>query len=196
MAGKEKDNKTKELIGSSSPAPAEAPKGEAPELTELKQSKTELEKKILYLYAEIENVRKRLQKEKLEYAKNTRETMLNDFFPVFLSLNRALNHCNETPESLKQLFQGVKMTMKEIDTLFNKHGLKQITGINCSFDPHRHEALESEEKEGLKDRMVLEEYEPGFTVYDQLVRPAKVKVGIPTQKKIASTDEKSEGKTN
>lgn len=155
---------------------------ESSEISDLQHSKAELEKKILYLHAEVENVRKRLQKEKLEYAKIIREAMLNDFFTVFLTLSRALNHHDGSPDNLQHVAEGSKMTMKEIEKLFHKHGLKQITGVNCAFDPHKHEALESEEKEGLQEKMVLEEYEPGFTVHDQLVRAAKVKVGIPIQK--------------
>lgn len=158
------------------------------EINDLQQSNAELEKKILYLHAEVENVRKRLQKEKLEHAKATREVMLNDFFNVFLTLGRSLNHHEGPTENLKHVAEGAKMAMKEIEKLFNKHGLKQITGVNCPFDPHKHEALESEEREGLQEKIVLEEYEPGFTVHDQLVRAEKVKVGIPIQKNSISVN--------
>jgi molecular chaperone GrpE len=139
----------------------------------------ELEKKALYLKAETENVRKRLQKEKFEHGKVLREALLNDIFPIYLSLNRALSHYDGTAENAKTVCDGIQLILKEFDSLFNTHGLKQITGINCPFDPEHHEALDTEERKDVKEKIILEEYEPGFRVHGQLVRPAKVKVGIP-----------------
>ena len=169
MGDKEKDNKNNWL----GDPPTAQPDTTQPEVAQ------DLENKILYLRAEVENVRKRLQKEKLEYAKSTREMMLNDFFPVFLGLSKALNHYDASLEDAKTICEGVKMTLKDMEAVFTRYGVKWITGTECPFDPHKHEALATEERENLKGKTVIEEYEPGFTVHDQLVRPAKVKVGVP-----------------
>lgn len=189
MAEKEKDNKTNKInekgaAGTPTQTLAsDETKAEVEDNPSVEDRVKELENRVLYLTAEVQNVRKRLQKEKLEHGKYMRESLLNDFFVPLLNLNKALEHYDGTPETSKRVCDGIKMTTKSMEDIFTQHGVKFIKGVNCPFDPKRHEALATEARDDLTEKTVIEEYEPGFTVHDQLVRAAKVKVGVPVTTK-------------
>jgi molecular chaperone GrpE len=131
--------------------------------------------KMLRAVADLENFKKRAQKEKEEVQRFGVEKLLKDFLPVIDNLDRALDAAKSAAdyESLKK---GVEMTRKGFEDTLGKHGVKAFSARGQPFDPNRHEAMTAVETAELPPNHVAAEVLRGFTLNDRLVRPALVVV--------------------
>jgi molecular chaperone GrpE len=150
---------------------------EALELNEaLKKEANDFKEKWMRGLAEIENMRKRFQKEKEETAKYVLQNFARDLVRVADNLALALKNLPETPdETFKNLILGVEMTEKELLRVFEAQGIKRIESLNKKFDAHFHQAMfevESEAEPGL----VVQVLQEGYTLHDRLLRPSLVGV--------------------
>ncbi|MBI4344304.1 MAG: nucleotide exchange factor GrpE [Euryarchaeota archaeon] len=143
---------------------------------------TELEKKkaeeyltrLKYLQAEFDNYRKRVEKEREEFAKYATERLVRQLLDVYENLERALeNGANEDKEAL---LKGVEMTFQQLKDVLEKEGLEPIKTQGVRFDPFLHEAVLQEEREDCDEGTVLEEYQRGYTLNKRVLRYSKVKV--------------------
>jgi molecular chaperone GrpE len=116
---------------------AETPSPEIQETEELKgRGKSvidELNNKYLRLYAEFDNYRKRVNKDKEELAKYGNESLIYELLPIIDSLELALKHAQE--ESQTGIVQGVEMTLKELHRTLEKFGVSKIEAAGKKFDP-------------------------------------------------------------
>lgn len=149
------------------------------ELIERLKQAEETAKKNFDLYlrsqAEIENMKRRVQREKEDFFKFANEALIKDLLPVVDSLEKALEHANEE-NSVKALKEGVELTLKALRTTLCKAGLEEVCALGEKFDPHFHEAVSQCEDEKAEPGTVLQELQKGYLLNQRLIRPAMVVV--------------------
>ena len=162
----------------------ETPSSESQEAEELKAQENsvieELSNKYLRLYAEFDNYKKRVNKDKEELVKYGNESLIYALLPVIDSLELALKHTTGGP--LAGIVRGVEMTLKEIQRTLEKFGLIRIAAAGRMFDPSIHHAMTQVEREDLDEKMVAEELRAGYIYRDKVLRPSLVSVSIRPQK--------------
>lgn len=125
--------------------------------------------------ADLENYKKRAQKEKEEVQKFGSERLLKDFLPVVDNLDRALEAAQKSAD-FESLRTGVEMTRKLFESAFCKHGVKGFSAAGQPFDPRLHEAMQQVESAAVPAGHVLYEAVRGYMLNERLIRPALVVV--------------------
>jgi molecular chaperone GrpE len=138
---------------------------------ELKQAQD----RVLRLAAELDNTRKRLEREKAEGIAYANESLMKQLIDVIDNLERAVDH-GEKDESGKGLLDGVRMTLKSFMDIFARFGAAPFESVGQNFDPNRHEAVIQELSLEHPDMTVTKEFQKGYTLRDRLLRPARVGV--------------------
>jgi molecular chaperone GrpE len=131
----------------------------------------------LYLrsLAEMENVRRRFEKDREETRRYATEGVIRDVLPLLDNLNLALSYADTEIPAVKTLAQGVEMTLKGCLNALSEHGLKEISvEPGQPFDPNFHEALSQEPSEKLPDKTVSRLVSKGYSLHKRLLKPAKV----------------------
>lgn len=131
--------------------------------------------------AEVENVRKRLERERDEARIYSVTRFARDMLVVTDNLSRALSAL--TPEiregagdSLKAVMDGVEATQRELNAALGRHGIKRIAAENSRFDPHLHQAIAEVPAQGKEPGTVIHVVQDGYTIGDRLLRPAMVTI--------------------
>ena len=154
--------------------------------------KTLKEEKIRVL-AEMENLRKRFEREKIDSIKYGSVNFARDVLSPGDNLERALSAINEEEEqsqSIKNLIEGLLMVKKELSTALEKNGITKIDSLNKKFDPNLHQAMMEIENNDLDEGVVVQEIQTGYMMHDRLLRPAMVGVSKKPQKVTESESEK------
>ena len=125
--------------------------------------------------ADLENYKKRAQKEKEEVQKFGSERLLKDFLPVVDNLDRALDAAQKSAD-LDSFRTGIDMTRKLFDNTLGKHGVKSFSAAGQPFDPRLHEAMQQVESAAVPSGHVLYEAVRGYMLNERLMRPALVVV--------------------
>jgi molecular chaperone GrpE len=136
----------------------------------------ELNDKYLRLYAEFENYRKRVNKDKEELVRYGNESLLYELLPALDNLELALKH--SSGDANNGLVQGVEVTLKELQRTLEKFGLTRIEAAGRRFDPAIHHAMSRIERSDMEDQMVAEEFRPGYRYRDKVLRPSLVSVSV------------------
>ncbi|MDA8852124.1 nucleotide exchange factor GrpE [Hyphomicrobiales bacterium] len=149
---------------------------DSPEISKEDQIK-DLEDKLLRSAAEIENIRKRAEKERSEAYKIGISIFVKDFVPVLDNIQRALESIKTAEEiNYDSFVEGISATETDITSLLEKHGIKQINPLNEKFDPLFHEALFETPSEDQESGIVTQVIDLGYILDKRLIRPAKVGV--------------------
>ncbi|WP_370039153.1 nucleotide exchange factor GrpE [Corallococcus sp. AB045] len=125
--------------------------------------------------ADLENYRKRAQKEKEDVQKFGVEKLLKDLLPVVDNMDRALDAAGKSPD-FDSFQKGVAMTRKSFEDSLARHGVKGFSAKGQPFDPRLHEAIQQVESTDVPAGHVLFEVTRGFYLNDRLVRPSMVVV--------------------
>jgi molecular chaperone GrpE len=151
--------------------------GSVDELTLLKNQLEEQKDKFLRLFAEFDNYKKRVAKEKLELFSTAGKDIIVDFLAVLDDFERA-NKANEQSEDLSAIKDGIALIFDKMKKTMDKKGVKEIEAINCAFDPEKHEAITEipSPNEDMKGK-VIDVMEKGYMMNDKIIRYAKVVVG-------------------
>ena len=150
---------------------------DTPEEISLEDKVRELEDKILRSAAEVENIRKRSEKERAEAYKIGISLFVKDFVPVLDNIERALSTLKDADDvNYESFVEGISATEKDIISLLEKHGIQQINPINEKFDPLFHEALFEAESDEHEPGFVTQVIEIGYSIDKRLIRAAKVGV--------------------
>jgi molecular chaperone GrpE len=136
--------------------------------------------------AELENFKRRANREKDEAIRFANEALVKDLLPVVDNLERAVAHAKDGGNG-RPLVEGVEMVLRGFFDILAKHGVVAISAIGQPFDPKKHEAMAQVESATYDPNTVVEEYHKGYLLRDRLLRPALVSV--------AKTP-KSQGKKN
>jgi molecular chaperone GrpE len=133
----------------------------------------------LYLrsLAELENARRRFQKEKEENARYASESVIKDLVPFLDNLNLALSYADLDDPGVRNMAEGVRMTLKGCLDMLADRGLGEVlVERGQAFDPNVHEAIGQEADPELPDNAVTRQVSKGYTLHRRLLRPAKVMV--------------------
>ena len=153
----------------------------------------ELNNKYLRLYAEFDNYKKRVNKDKEELVKYGNESLIYELLPIMDSLELALKHATEQP--LAGIVQGVEMTLKELQRTLEKFGVSRIEAAGKKFDPSIHHAMAQVEREDIEEKMVAEEMRTGYLFRDKVLRPSLVSVSVKPQIKFEKTEMQAHAET-
>ena len=154
------------------PLPTESEKGG--EKQPLQEGLAELNEKYLRLYAEFENYKKRVQREKEDLIKYSNEDILYHLLPVMDNLEMALKHSTDSVS--ESLVKGVEITLREFQRVTEKFGLVPIPATGKPFDPSVHHAMSQVERADMEDKTVVEEFRKGYTLSGKVLRPSLVAV--------------------
>lgn len=149
----------------------------------------ELNNKYLRLYAEFDNYKKRVNKDKEELVRYGNESLLYALLPAIDNLELALKHGACDPRT--GVVQGVEITLKELQRTLEKFGLTRIGALGKKFDPAVHHAMTQVEREDMEEKMVAEELRAGYRYHDKVLRPSLVAVSVKPKKAAEAEDEDS-----
>jgi molecular chaperone GrpE len=138
----------------------------------------DFESKYLRTYADFENYRKRVSKEKDEVAQAVSERILREVLEVKDHLELALSHGKDkegSPE-LVSLRQGVELTLRQLQSFLSKSGVEEVKAQGEKFDPAIHEAIQQDETAEVAPGAVSRVFQKGYRMNGRLLRPARVSV--------------------
>ena len=154
---------------------------------------TELEDKVARTFAEMENQRRRFEKEKLDAFEYGGYNFAKEALNLIDNLDRS-KHVLESDEKLKDT-EALKKTIEHLDiikkdliSIFEKNNIKPIESLNKKLDPNFHQAMIEIEDDAKEPGTIIQEIQKGFTIKDRLLRPSLVGVS----KKVIKKDEKTE----
>ena len=162
----------------------ENPETETPEVDPveaLRAENAELRDRVLRTHAEMENLRKRTERD----VNDTRSYAIAGFARDMLSATDALSRAllvipaetRETAEgTLKSLIEGLELAEREMQRLLGKHGVKAIEAAGQKFDPNKHQAMFEVPNPSVPEGTVVQVVQEGFAIGDRVLRPAMVGV--------------------
>jgi molecular chaperone GrpE len=128
--------------------------------------------------ADLENYRKRVQKEKEELLKYGNESLILEILPILDNMERALAHASE--ESQTGVVEGVRLTHGMLLSILKKFGVVPLeVATGAAFDPALHHAVHQVESDELPPNTVSEVFQQGYMLNDRLLRAAMVVVAVP-----------------
>ncbi len=133
----------------------------------------DLKNKWLRTEAELDNYRKRVQREMAEVYKYQVLPLTKELLPGMDNLGRAVAAA-ETSQNVEDVIKGVGMVAKQFDDILSKFGVVPIEAMGKAFDPNLHEALQQFPSADHPPMTILQEVERGYTLHDRVVRPSKV----------------------
>jgi molecular chaperone GrpE len=166
------------------PAPDASPDGgREPSLDTLMARITELESEAqsardaqLRAMADMENTRRRLERDAQNSLKFANEKLIGDLLVVCDSLELGLKAAAEAGEGGKALADGMQLTWRQLMSVLEKHGVKQVDPSGQPFDPDFHQAMTMVESADVAPNHVLGVMQKGYTLHERLLRPAMVMV--------------------
>ncbi|HTG38108.1 nucleotide exchange factor GrpE [Sphingomonas sp.] len=157
----------------------------APEVAEhdrvsaLESELADARRQVLYAQAEVQNVRRRAEKEAADARTYAATAFARDVLSVADNLTRALA---AIPESLREddkfkgLVTGLDATGRELDSIFARHGISRIVSVGESLDPNRHQAMFEVPSAETAPGTIVQEVQAGYMIRERLLRPALVGV--------------------
>ncbi len=144
-------------------------------LEEVKKGQESLDK-MLRNQADLENTRKRLEREKQDFVKFANEGLILSLLNVLDDLERTVDLAESAKEDLSAFVKGVEMILAHLYELLKDHGVKPIDAEGKIFDPNFHEALMQVESKELPEHTIIEVLQKGYLIHGRVLRTAKVKV--------------------
>ena len=138
-----------------------------------------LRDQVLRAHAEMENVRKRTEREKLDTAKYATTKFALDVVTIGDNLERAMQAAGKPDElsgEVKALYDGVALTSQELVKTLEKHGITRIPASGAMFDPHLHQAMMENPDASVPSGTILQVFQEGYTIGDRVLRPSMVVV--------------------
>lgn len=163
------------------------------EITPPENEEENFEEKYMRLLAEMENSRKRMQKEKHEMTRFAIENVIAEILQPIDTLESALSFTEQMSEDTRNWAKGFEMILSQFKEILSNHNVVAFHSKGEMFDPHRHEAVEIEETNEHKDGTILEELLKGYKSGDRILRAARVKVAkTPNQEEKENVDDRQE----
>jgi molecular chaperone GrpE len=148
----------------------------AKELQACRDELAQMKDQFLRARADMENYRRRMQREKEEMAKFANEGILKEILPVVDNLDRAIAHAREHEDKGSGLLDGVEMTQRQLHKVLEKYNVCPIDALDQPFDSACHEAMGQMERDDCPPNTVVEEMQKGYTLNERLLRPSMVMV--------------------
>ncbi|MBI5447383.1 MAG: nucleotide exchange factor GrpE [Gammaproteobacteria bacterium] len=162
-------------------APTELPALDCPSREELENDLTKLEEKyneavkaLRYSQAEMDNLRKRAERDVSNAYKYGAEKLIVDMLAVVDSIEKSLELMNNPTPELNTIQEGIALTYKLLMGSLEKLSVKQVNPVGEAFNPTWHEAMTLQEQPGTKPGTVLTVLQKGYLLHERLLRPALV----------------------
>ncbi|MEI6242538.1 MAG: nucleotide exchange factor GrpE [Chlamydiota bacterium] len=126
--------------------------------------------------AEMENMRKRMQKEKEEIISYTIENTIEKFLPVLENFENALQYADKASDEVQKWSIGFHMILSQFQEILHTYGIVAYHSKGNLFDPHFHEAIEVLETNDFPEGTILGEFSKGYERAGHIIRPARVKI--------------------
>lgn len=139
--------------------------------------------------AELENFKKRMQREKADAVRFANEPLIRDLLPVVDNLERALAHGGGDGQVV---VDGVRLVLKSLLDVLKKHGVERVEAVGRQFDPSHHEAMAQVESPEHEPNQVVEQHHTGYLLHGRLLRPALVTVSRPKSNGAVETEPNSD----
>jgi len=168
------DNDLREATAEGAPEVAEHDR-----LAELEAQLADAQAAVLYAQADLQNVRRRAEKEAQDARNYAATSFARDILSVADNLARALQAIPaelRADDKLKGLVTGLEATGRELDTVFGRHGISKIVAVGETLDPNRHQAMMEMPSTDAEPGSVVQEIQTGYMIRDRLLRPALVAV--------------------
>ncbi len=161
----------------------------------------ELEDKLARTFAEMENQRRRFEKEKEDAFEYGGYTFAKEALNLIDNLERSKNILEndenlKNTDALKKALEHFDIIFKDLISIFNKNNIKPIESINKKLDPNFHQAMMEIEDDTKEPGTIVQEIQKGFTIKDRLLRPSLVGVAKKKDKKDAKNQENKENLDN
>lgn len=140
---------------------------------QLRAENAELRDQLLRTQAELENFRRRTQKESVDALKYQSLPVIRDLLPGLDNLRRAIDAAEQSGDT-QSLIQGISMVGQQFLDVLKAHSVVSINPEGESFDPNYHEALSQVPSADHEPMTVLQVIDPGYRIHDRVIRPAKV----------------------
>ncbi|MEM9243334.1 MAG: nucleotide exchange factor GrpE [Pseudomonadota bacterium] len=140
---------------------------------EMEEKITALEDQLLRTRADMENIRRRAERDVTNAHKYGLEKIINALLPVMDSLEKAQDHAANHPDA-QEIHEGVVLTIKMFLDVLQKFDVEQIDPINDRFDPQAHEAMSMVAQEDVDSETVVNVLQKGYKLNGRLIRPARV----------------------
>lgn len=173
----EREDPQKEAAGAQESAEAaeeKASEAETPQEEQKKDSSSEDNEKYVRLMAEFQNYKKRVTKEKSDIREYATEKLITELLSVLDNFERALEA--KVEDDPAAYAKGMELIFTQMKTELEKNGLAEVEAEGQDFDPSRHNAVMTEESEGLESGKVSKVLQKGYTLNDKVIRPSMVAV--------------------
>ena len=154
----------------------------------------QLQEKLLRLQAEFDNYRKRQARDFRKLCEQGKKSLIQELLAVLDNYHRAEQLVEEGGHSVEEIADGLMKTSEQLVSILEQEGLNELEISNGDpFDPNIHEAMLAENREGLDQDTVLEVFQKGYTLGQDLLRPARVRVGKPLSSSVTGEQSEVEG---
>jgi len=131
---------------------------------------------VLRAHAEMENLRRRTERDLENAHKYALETIANELLPVKDSLEMAIGSSVGEDADVKKMLEGVELTLRMLTNAMGKNGITEVDPINEKFDPELHQAMTIQESNEVEANTVITVFQKGYLLNGRLLRPAMVVV--------------------
>ena len=160
-------------------------------IEKLNEEITSLKDQRLRAIAELENFRKRAEKDQSDALKYGISNFAKEIINIRDNIERAQSSISDeakNDEAIKSVIEGIDLIAQSVVSTFEKIGIKKIESLNEKFDHNLHQAMMEIENEELEPGTIVQELIPGYTLHDRLLRPAMVGVSKKSKKNEDNAD--------
>jgi len=143
---------------------------------QLRREAQDFKDKYLRSLAELENSRKRLSREKIESQSFAIQNVVLDLLPSLDHFEQALAHAENADSAISGWAKGFEMILQQLKQVLSDHGVISFDSVGELFDPHLHEAVETEIREDIPEGTVTFEFHRGYKLGSRIIRAARVRV--------------------
>jgi molecular chaperone GrpE len=176
------DNDKYESVAAEQEMPQSAPPQDtqalSQELENLKKERDSLYDRLLRKQAEFENYKKRIDREKSEFAQFASVEVMKGLLNTLDSFDLALQNAAAAGSGNEDTLKGFELIYKQLQDTLMRFGLKPIESKGQTFDPNYHQAVSTEPSDDLEENTVVQEMRKGYTLNGRLLRPAMVSVSV------------------
>jgi len=159
------------------------------QIEQLQAEKQELFEKLQRVSADYANYQKRTPKQIADSVEYEKKVIIRSLLPSLDNFAHALAGA-QNADGLEAVIKGIKLVFEHMLDALKAHGVEQIEAVGKQFDPSFHEAVQMRTEEDKEDNIVLEEFQAGYTLNGQIIRPSKVIVNKLPHKKAQEVLEK------
>ena len=177
------------------PSESDTPISDEDIILKLNEEISDLKDQRLRAIAELENFRKRAEKDQSDALKYGVTNFAKEIINIKDNIERAQSSISDevkTNDAVKSVVEGLDLIAQATVSTFEKIGIKKVESINQKFDHNLHQAMMEIEKDEIEPGTIVQEILPGYTLHDRLLRPAMVGVSKNTQENQDNKDKKNE----